>query len=218
MPGEGPRDARAVAAALRDQLLAIAAAPAAPVARRRGIGPLAAAGLLIGIGLAYWLTGSPWRAGDTMWPTPAFTRVTDDLGIESSPSSRPSRARWSTPSVRQPAHRDSSSRSPERTVVQLTKEATDDMPAFSPDGRHLAFKSSRDASLGVFLMDRRGQSVRRLVNGGSDPSWTPDGREIVYSTESGADPDVRQTPSELWAVTVESGVRRRIAGRRCGQP
>ena len=207
------------AAALRDQLLAIAAAPAAPVARRLGIVPLAAAGLLIGIGLAYWLTGSPSRAGDTTWPTPSFTRLTDDLGIESSPSLSPVAREVvyaGRPATGAPGLylRDLQG----GTVVQLTKEATDDMPAFSPDGRYLAFKSSRDASLGVFLMDRRGQSVRRLVNGGSNPSWTPDGREIVYGTEPGGDPDVRQAPSELWAVNVESGVRRRIAEADAVQP
>ena len=174
------------AAALRDRLLALAAAP---VARRPGIGTLAAAVMLIGIGLAYWLTGSPWRTGDTMWPAPAFTRVTDDLGVESSPSLSPV-AREVVYAVR-PATgtpglylRDLQS----GTVAQLTKEATDDMPAFSPDGRHIAFRSSREGSLGVFLMDRRGQSVRRVVNGGSDPSWTPDGREIVYSTRVGRRP------------------------------
>ena len=204
------------AAALRDRLLALAAAP---VARRPGVGTLAAAVMLIGIGLAYWLTGSPWRTGDTMWPAPAFTRVTDDLGVESSPSLSPV-AREVVYAVR-PATgtpglylRDLQS----GAVAQLTKEATDDMPAFSPDGRHIAFRSSREGSLGVFLMDRRGQSVRRVVNGGSDPSWTPDGREIVYSTESGGDPDVRQAPSELWAVNVESGVRRRIAEADAVQP
>jgi Tol biopolymer transport system component len=67
-------------------------------------------------------------------------------------------------------------------------------------------------------MDRRGESVRRLTNGGSDPFWTPDGHEVVYSVESGRDPDNRQAPSELWAVNVESGQRRRIAEADAVQP
>jgi Tol biopolymer transport system component len=61
-------------------------------------------------------------------------------------------------------------------------------------------------------MDAGGGNVRRLINGAFDPSWTPDGREIVYSTESGQDPDGREAPSELWAVSLATGQRRRIAG------
>jgi dipeptidyl aminopeptidase/acylaminoacyl peptidase len=76
--------------------------------------------------------------------------------------------------------------------VHLSKDASDDTPALSPDGQSIAFSSARDNSPGIFVMDRRGESVRRLTNGGSDPSWTPDSRELVYSTESGRDPDNRQ--------------------------
>jgi Tol biopolymer transport system component len=100
--------------------------------------------------------------------------------------------------------------------MDLSRESTgsDITPAFAPDGLTIAFASSREDSQGIFVMSRSGESVRRLSNGGFDPSWTPDGREIVYSTESGrtpGSPDARQAPSELWAVNVHTGARRRIA-------
>jgi Tol biopolymer transport system component len=106
------------------------------------------------------------------------------------------------------------------SAVNLTADspASDSMPSFSPDGQRIAFSSLRENSAGIFVMDRRGQSLRRLTNVGADPVWTPDGREIVYSTESGGDAGVRRVPSELWAVNVDSGNRRRISEADAVQP
>jgi Tol biopolymer transport system component len=106
------------------------------------------------------------------------------------------------------------------SAVNLTANspASDSMPSFSPDGRWIAFSSLRENSAGIFVMNRRGESIRRLTNVGVDPTWTPDGREIVYGTETGGDPEVRRVPSELWAVNVESGASRRITEADAVQP
>jgi len=95
---------------------------------------------------------------------------------------------------------------------------SDTSPSFSPDGARIAFASTRESSQGIFVMTKSGQDARRIVNGAFDPSWTPDGRELVYSTQSGRDGDAREEPSELWAVNLDTGRKRRIAGADAVDP
>jgi len=61
-------------------------------------------------------------------------------------------------------------------------------PAWSPDGRLIAFSSARDGSPNLYLMGAGGGGVRRLTRAAaweSGPAWSPDGRGIVF--ESGRD-------------------------------
>jgi serine/threonine protein kinase/Tol biopolymer transport system component len=99
-----------------------------------------------------------------------------------------------------------------QTPIDLTADsaADDDQPAFSPDGEQIAFSSRRDGG-GIFVMGRTGESLRRLTRGGFNPAWSPDGAELLYTTENvQMDPQNTSGVSELWTVTVASGVRRRI--------
>jgi Tol biopolymer transport system component len=68
-------------------------------------------------------------------------------------------------------------------------------------------------------MGRLGDAVRRLTKQGSTPTWTPDGREILYTTETGGVAyNYRRSPSQLLAVDVASGQIRRIAEADAVQP
>lgn len=69
-------------------------------------------------------------------------------------------------------------------------------PAYSPDGRLIAFARNTDAfNSDIFLMTTRGTIVKRLTHSvGTDatlgeehgPAWSPDGRTLVYvSNRSG---------------------------------
>jgi len=62
-------------------------------------------------------------------------------------------------------------------------------PAWSPDGRWIAFYSSRgrrDAYHGLYVMRADGSGVHRLARGpGELPAWSPDGRFVVYAALHG---------------------------------
>jgi serine/threonine protein kinase len=182
---------------------------------------VAAAAVTALAGGALLLTRTSDRDASSL-PRPTFTRLTFEPRIESWPSLSPDGG--DLVYVGQSAGNNDiyirSIGAPAASAVNLTADspASDSMPSFSPDGQWIAFSSLRENSAGLFVMDRRGQSIRRLTNAGADPAWTPDGREIVYSTESGGDSEVRRVPSELWAVDVNSGTRRRICEADAVQP
>ena len=56
-------------------------------------------------------------------------------------------------------------------------------PAWSPDGRRIAFHSNRDAKWEIYVMDADGSNVTRLTNHpaeGRFPAWSPDERRIAF--------------------------------------
>ena len=61
-------------------------------------------------------------------------------------------------------------------------------------------------------MGRTGEAVRRLTRRGFKPTWSPDGREIAFTTEN-ADLDPQNTLglSSLWIADVASGQERQLA-------
>jgi Tol biopolymer transport system component len=69
--------------------------------------------------------------------------------------------------------------------AQLTEgKALNRYPAWSPDGRQLAFGSFRDDFSAIYVMNADGTHQRRLTNhetGDFDPAWSPDGQYIVFS-------------------------------------
>lgn len=95
--------------------------------------------------------------------------------------------------------------------------ARDRMPAFAPDGARIAFQSDRDGG-GLFVMGATGESIRRLTAAGFHPAWTPDGREIVFSTGAVLGPQTVPV-SELRAVEVATGRERALfSGPSAVQP
>jgi eukaryotic-like serine/threonine-protein kinase len=90
------------------------------------------------------------------------------------------------------------------TDLSAASAADDTQPAFSPDGRQIAFRSERDGG-GIFLRDAASGAVRRLTRVGFNPSWAPDGRSILCSTESIINPRSRRTESQVLRVDLASG-------------
>jgi Tol biopolymer transport system component len=89
---------------------------------------------------------------------------------------------------------------------QLTySEKSESAPRFSPDGRTIAFLSTRSGDANLYLMPTDGGEARPLTKistGVSDPVWSPDGRWIAFATdvypECGADEACNKKISDRW--------------------
>jgi TolB protein len=104
------------------------------------------------------------------------------------------------------------------TLLTKDSPADDTQPAFSPDGERIAFRSDRE-SAGIYVMEATGENLRRVTSGGFHPSWSPDGKEIVYSEAGREVPDVRNTdPSKLWIINVGTGTKRLLTDQDAMQP
>ena len=71
-----------------------------------------------------------------------------------------------------------------QTIRVTSTPGAETSPRWSPDGRYLAFLSSRQASDGaqVWLLDRRGGEAQRVTNvrdGVSEMAWSPDGTRLA---------------------------------------
>jgi serine/threonine protein kinase/Tol biopolymer transport system component len=95
--------------------------------------------------------------------------------------------------------------------------ADDTQPAYSPDGKQIAFRSERDGG-GLFVMGATGESAVRLTPAGYNPAWSPDGKEIVYATEGVVDPTRRSSRSQLWRVDVDTRKATKIFDGDAVQP
>jgi len=93
----------------------------------------------------------------------------------------------------------------------------DIQPAFSPDGREIAFRSNRRPG-GIFVMGATGESVRRITDDGYNPSWSPDGKELAYSTESILFPSGRTPKASLWRVNVATLAKTKVYDGDAVQP
>ncbi len=87
----------------------------------------------------------------------------------------------------------------------------DASPAWSRDGRWIAFSSRREGNMDVFLVAAEGGPAEQLTFHAVDEwvtGFTPDGREVLF----GSSRDGRFR--ELWAVSVEGGTPRRVTRDR----
>jgi Tol biopolymer transport system component len=91
----------------------------------------------------------------------------------------------------------------------------DGFPAFSPDGRKLVFRSGRDGSKNLYVMDADGANVRRLTEGKWTDTmcdWSPTGEWIAFASDRGGD-------FEIWLVHPDgTGLHKRVAGSRNNHP
>src|SRR5262249_35129491 len=71
---------------------------------------------------------------------------------------------------------------------------------------------------GIFIMGATGESVKRLTNFGANPSWSPDGKQIVIADEAVATPLGRASTSKLWIVDVATGKTQKIFDGDAVQP
>jgi TolB protein len=94
-------------------------------------------------------------------------------------------------------------------VVQLTAGSADDAnPAFSPDGRQIAFASTRAGNWQIFVMTVDGKSVTQITTGPMQaihPTWAPDGNRLAFASLGS-----KSGQWELWTVNLQTNEKRMI--------
>jgi dipeptidyl aminopeptidase/acylaminoacyl peptidase len=69
--------------------------------------------------------------------------------------------------------------------IQITQSGRDNSPSWSPDGKTLAFLSSRDGTSQVYLLPMDGGEANKLttLSTGADLfKWSPDGKNIAFTS------------------------------------
>lgn len=101
-----------------------------------------------------------------------------------------------------------------RSVTVPGAAVMHETPQWSPDGKRIAFGSTRDdpelSRMDVFVMEADGSGVRNLTrhpHEDYDPRWTHDGRGLVFAS-------LRTGSSQLYEVDVASGETRRLTDSR----
>jgi Tol biopolymer transport system component/DNA-binding winged helix-turn-helix (wHTH) protein len=142
--------------------------------------------LLAGLG-AYLLSSRPRIHSDTLRPVPFTTYP----GYESSPSFSPDGNEivfvWFQPPPANGGDLYVKQIGQERAVRLTNHEAAFLAPAWSPDGRNIAFAMAGKDGNGIYLLPALGGPERRLVNfGDSNPwpltlSWSAESRRLVFA-------------------------------------
>jgi serine/threonine protein kinase/Tol biopolymer transport system component len=143
------------------------------------------------------------------------TMLTSEDGTETHPSLSPEGNLMAYAASGEIYLRRVGAENPVLLTEDLTPEAGE--PAFSPDGRLIAFSARLDGTDvrgGIWLMEVMGAGKRRLTDAGFSPAWSPDGREIAYATEIPTPYD-RPRHSRVAIVDVASGKAREMDG---GEP
>jgi eukaryotic-like serine/threonine-protein kinase len=182
--------------------------------------------LLAALGYLVFRTDSKGAGSEEKSSEGKYIKQTAGPGRELTPSLSPdgtrlvyaSRAAGNWDIYIQPVRPSDSSVFSEPVNLTANSPLDDIQPAFSPDGRHIAFRSAREGG-GIFVMDAGGRSVRKLTDGGHTPVWSRDGTEIIVAQANGQIANSRTPPpSPLYAVNVETANRRLLTAGDAVQP
>jgi Tol biopolymer transport system component/imidazolonepropionase-like amidohydrolase len=96
-----------------------------------------------------------------------------------------------------------------RKITSWDVEAT--QPAWSPDGRWIAFQNySLDANYAIWVVRPDGSQLHALTSGPFDdrePSWYPDSNRLIFSSDRSNDKQYK-----IWSVTLNGQLRQLTTG------
>jgi TolB protein len=90
-------------------------------------------------------------------------------------------------------------------LTRLTAFAGNSEPAWSPDGRQVAFAGPRSGGESIFVVNADGTGLREVTHNRVDvhPSWSPDGQAILFSRQESSSPGV--VGWAIYSVDLKSG-------------
>ena len=98
-------------------------------------------------------------------------------------------------------------RNSDGTEKQLTHHpAQDHWASWSPDGRTIAFQSTRDGQREIYVMSADGTGVRNLTNHPAQdllPAISPEGGEVLFYSDRGLEHGPRELPGHLYVVGID---------------
>jgi Tol biopolymer transport system component len=170
-----------------------------------------------------------WTIGPQPGPGEKPVRVAGSEGIAKAPTAarRPARGAAALAFVNETStfslwrwHRGASP-APRRLTTSRT---SDRQPSLSPDGRKVAFVSSRSGAPEIWVDAIDGGAPRQLTFRGepvATPRWSPDGATIVYASWNGDNQDVYSVRADggqsPWRVTFEASIEDNPSWSRDGR-
>jgi TolB protein len=117
--------------------------------------------------------------------------------------------------------------------VLIPNKAFEETPRWRPDGKRLAFVSTRDGNQEIYSADASGGDVRRLTNDNgpdNNPAWSPDGSRLAFASGRSGHFEIytmkadgsevrrltRSTTINSWPVWHPSGKQLVFCSRRTG--
>ena len=101
----------------------------------------------------------------------------------------------------------------------LTKDAIADEvhPAWSPDGRKIAFVSYGDGvDSAIYIMDADGGGIVRLTTYPAEyPVWSPDGRQLAFHSNKNPE-GVPNSDLEIYVIDADGENERQLTQNRTG--
>jgi Tol biopolymer transport system component/DNA-binding winged helix-turn-helix (wHTH) protein len=89
----------------------------------------------------------------------------------------------------------------------IASSMSEEGPQYSPDGKHIAFQSTRSGNFEIWRADADGSNLVQLTNFNGPltgtPRWSPDGTHISFDSRPGTHPN-------LFVVSVDGGPPRRF--------
>ncbi|MDA0179489.1 DPP IV N-terminal domain-containing protein [Solirubrobacter phytolaccae] len=99
------------------------------------------------------------------------------------------------------------------TLFDHSPRSYDSAPAWSPDGRQIAFESDLDGDREIYVMNADGSNVRQLTHNGNweeGPAWSPDGTRLAFTRA------LSNTDYNVWTMAPDGTDQRQLttyAGR-----
>ena len=101
---------------------------------------------------------------------------------------------------------------PDAPVPFISSTQMERTPAYSADGKRIAFQSDRSGATEIWVCDADGSNAVPLTSFGGPvvqaPTWSPDSQNIAFQAEPGGNPDI-------YVINANGGKPRRLTTEPC---